>query len=538
MAFNHGSAQTLNLQHQQRPSESHATHLSLRRTDRFGNAHPLKQNPPSIAEDRFHDIDINDSILQPPPSALTAATAYDPHESSSPLEDYSPSPRTLHQRSLTGSVFDNCQPFLKRATSTIQQHTSRASLHSPTKSLASFIPSRSVIESTASQPKIKAGAKALQSWFNGTSAPVRVGIQSHSQEDYDSEDYDSEEEEEEMMINIFSRGPALTGENPTETAPKQPAPKPKAPSRSQTSTAGSRFAWLLSTQKNASVPHPQESPTYHNPADELLSLNTSQSLFPHGPVDPLAPESFNDLVTTAEHLLSRYQSAYRQLSSALGDARAEQSAQDDELDESETRTRHLKMQLETMAARANEQDAQMQKLMEELAFERRARQEEEVARKRSLVLIRGPAGYEHTPETPSPLSPRRRVRISNSDISVDSGFESECESEVASVFSRANCMSPTDTNPSSAASIAEENETTPKSKRPLPTRRQSTYEKVRDGSVDLQRGGWGCTNCEGGAQAAVWGRLAKEREESRILRHRVAVLEEAVDGALHVVDGY
>ena len=247
MAFNHGSAQTLNPQLQQRPSESHATHLSLRRTDRLGVAHPLKQNPPSIAEDRFDDIDITDSILQPPPSALTAATTYDPHESSSPLEDFSPSPRTLHQRSLTGSVFDNCQPFLKRATSTIQQHTSRASLHSPTKSLASFIPSRSVIESTASQPKIKAGAKALQSWFNGSSAPVRVGIQSHSEEHSDEEDYESEEEEE-MMINIFSRGPALTGESPTETAPKQPAPKPKAQSRPQISTASSRFAWLLSTQ--------------------------------------------------------------------------------------------------------------------------------------------------------------------------------------------------------------------------------------------------------------------------------------------------
>jgi hypothetical protein len=248
MAFNHGSAQTLN-QHQQRPSESHsqATHISLRRTDRAGPAHPLKQNPPSIAEDRFEDIDITDSILQPPPSALTAATAYDPHESSSPLEDYSPSPRTLHQRSLTSSVFDNCQPFLKRATSTIQQHTSRASLHSPTKSLASFIPTRSVVESTASQPKIKAGAKALQSWFNGTSAPIRVGIQSHTEEDSDQEEYDSEEEEE-MMINIFSRGPALTGESPAETCPKQPAPKPKAQSRPQMSTASSRFAWLLSTQ--------------------------------------------------------------------------------------------------------------------------------------------------------------------------------------------------------------------------------------------------------------------------------------------------
>jgi hypothetical protein len=67
--------------------------------------------------------------------------------------------------------------------------------------------------------------------------------------------------------------------------------------------------------------------------------------------------------------------------------------------------------------------------------------------------------------------------------------------------------------------------------------RRSTYEKVRDGTVNLEKGGWGCANCEGGAQAAVWGRLAKEREENRTLRHRVEQLEDAVEGALNVVDG-
>lgn len=505
--------------------------------------HHHHQRSPSIAEEAdlstFDDIDIDDGPIRPPPSALTAAvTAYDPHsESPSPLDNYSPTHRTgAHQRSLTGAFLNNCQPFLNRATSTLQQHTSRASLHSPTKSLASFIPSRGALESTASQPKIRAGAKALQNWFNGSSAPVNLGIA--PREDSDDE-YDLEEEEDDehnMMASIFHRGPALTGSNDAETTPKQSTPTPK--SQAQASTAGSRFAWLLNTQKNAAIPPPVPSPAYHNPSDELLNLNISQALFPHGPVDPLAPSSFNDLLSTAESLLSRYQSSYRQLSSALSDSRAEQSARDDELDEAETRVRHLKMQLETMAARASEQDAQMHRLMEELTFERRARQEEEAARKRSLALIRGPTGYQHTEES----SPRRRNRISNSDVSIDSGFESECDSEAASIFSRTNCLSPTDTNHSSAPSIAENaprdgSDTTPKGKKPAPLQRRSTYDKVRDGSIDLHKGGWGCANCEGGSQSAVWGRLAREREESGALRRRIAELEDAVDGALNVVDG-
>lgn len=532
------------------PSDSHATHCSLR-----GGAHPLKQNPPSIVEDTdysgFDDVDIHDPI-RPPPSALTAATtAYDPHsESPSPLENYSAGSRIGgHQKSLTGTFLDNCQPFLNRATSTLQQHTSRASLHSPTKSLASFIPSRSVVETKASQPNFRAGAKALQSWFNGSSAPVNVGIRSHAPgfDDEDSDDYDSEEDEDEdpaMMSSIFNRASSLTGSSTaSDTTPtKQSTPTPKSQTQTQTSNASSRFAWLLSTQKNANLPPSVPSPTYHNPSDELLNLNISQALFPHGPVDPLAPSSFNDLLSTAESLLARYQNSYRQLSTTVNDLHAEQSAQDDELDESETRVRHLKMQLETMAARASEQDAQMQRLMEELTFERKARQEEEAARKRSLALIRSsPAGY---PVEEAGQSPRmRRNRVSNSDVSVDSGFESECESDAASIFSRTNCLSPTDTVHSSAApSICEheaQNDTTPKNKlqRPQQVQRRSTYDKVRDGSIDIQNGGWGCANCEGGSQSAVWGRLAREREESNALRRRVEVLEHAVDGALNVVDG-
>jgi len=509
------------------PPPTHATHCSLRGARSDGN-HPLHQNPPSIAETYNESSGFDDIPLAPPPSALTS-THYDPHASSSPLHDYTPS-HAGHQRSLTGTFLENCRPLVNRATSTLQQHTSKTSFHSPTKSLASFIPSRSAIDATAAQPKLQAGKKIISDWFSGASAPVSLGIVPSSKDRLPDDYSDSEEEEEDMMIpGFFNRGrPAPQGEE---------TPKPM-----NNSNSIGKFGWLLSNQTHKPTPT-EPAPVYHNPSDELLKLNISEALFPHGPVDPLAPSSFYDLLSTAERLLTRYQNSYRALSTSLSDAIAEQSAQDDELDEAETRVRHLKMQLETMATRANEQDAQMQKLREELRMERRLRKEEEDARKKSLALVRETSRVHnaYNPAHPSEdaSTPLRRKRISNSEISVDSGFESECDSEVASVFSRANGpLSPTDTVASSIASEAGDARPTVTTKnRPTPLQRTSTYDKVLTGKVELERGGWGCANCEGGAQSAVWGRLAKEREENKVLKGRVEELEGVVLGALNVVDG-
>lgn len=495
--------------------------------------------------------------IQLPPSALTShATAYDPHsDAPSLLEDFPRAGRghghSSHQRTLTGTLLNNSQSFLTRATSTIQQHTSAASIrsHSPSKSLASFLPSRTAIDST-------------KSWFNGSSAPVKLGlgIQQQPQDDDDDDDAvsesgsevpseyyssDSEPESEDdgegegdegpirHTMNMFNRKPAQAQSasasasvSPARSEQTTTAHKPQHHHHHHhQSPASSRFAWLLSTQKNASVHSPNPAPAYHNADDELLNLNISQALFPHGPVDPLAPSSFNDLLANAEALLSRYQRSYRQLSTALVDAQSEQSAQDDELDEAETRARHLKMQLETMAERATEQDEQMQTLVDELAFERHARQEEDAARTRSLALMQtqSQCSCQHTP--------RRRNRVSNSELSVDSGFESDAETDAASLFSR-NCLSPATTDQSSILEV-EADVTPTKHKKVQSLQRGGAYEKPRPGAVSVQS--WGCANCEGGSQASVWGRLSKEREENRVLRQRVESLEEAVEGALDVV---
>ncbi|KAF2639052.1 hypothetical protein P280DRAFT_491464 [Massarina eburnea CBS 473.64] len=485
------------------------------------------------------DLDVADTLLRPPPSSASAtftrsATAYSGLDPQSELQSPGPhgSPRLGHQRSFTGTFLDNSQPLISRANTNLQQHTSRPS--SPTKSHASFISSRSVAESTASQPKIRAGAKGLSDWFNGASGQVNVGIGSQSPSPHESDDsYDSEDDSEDdyedegaMIGGIFNRKPALT-RSPSEIERQNQGPaaaKPPPPSK-RTSTAASRFAWLLNTQKSA-VPAPAPSPTFHDPDDELLNLNISQALFPHGPVDPLAPSSFNDLLSTAEALISRYQTSYRQLSTSFVDVRAEQSAQDDELDEADTRIRHLKSQMEMMAARAADQDEQMRRLMEDLMFEKKAREEEEAARQR--LSVRNDTCCEH-----GLLSPRRRNRVSNSDVSVDSGFESEVENDGASIFS--HTMSPTTEH--SSVPDTDDRETTPKGNRLQPIQRESIYDKVRNGTAGPEKITWGCSNCEGGSQSSVWGRLAREREENSTLRRRVGDLEDAVDNALHVVDG-
>lgn len=524
------SSPELELQHP--APASHATHFPSRGPLKAPTS-PLRQSVvPAVEElNTFDNVDLS-APIQPPPSVLTSnATAYDPHnDSPSPLEDYPRTSRSSHQRTLTGTFLNNSQSFLNRATSTLQQHTSASSIrsHSPTKSLASFLPSRSAIDST-------------KGWFNGSSAPIKLGIQQQQDDDtvsesgsevpseYYSSDSESESEEEEEQkhntMNIFNRGPTHTRAASETPMRSEQMATPKKPQYQ--SPASSRFAWLLSTQKNAVVPSPVPAPVYHNADDELLNINISQALFPHGPADPLAPSSFNDLLANAEALLTRYQKSYRQLSTALVDARSEQSAQDDELDEAETRARHLKMQLETMAARATEQDEQMRTLMEDLAFERHARQEEEAARKRSLALIRS------QPQCSCQDTPRRRNRISNSELSIDSGFESDAETDAASLFSR-NCLSPTGTDRSSILEV-EADVTPTKHKKVQSLQRGGTFDKPRGGSVSLQS--WGCSNCEGGSQSSVWGRLSKEREENRVLRQRVEALEDAVEGALDVVGG-
>lgn len=108
--------------------------------------------------------------------------------------------------------------------------------------------------------------------------------------------------------------------------------------------------------------------------EELLTLSVEEALFPTGTPatkDAFSPAAFKNLQTQATGLLTKMQNAYRQKAQALVDLEKDREAEREEVEEAETRAKHLKFQLEDMASKATEQERRMQQLMEELAVERR-----------------------------------------------------------------------------------------------------------------------------------------------------------------------
>ena len=167
------------------------------------------------------------------------------------------------------------------------------------------------------------------------------------------------------------------------------------------------------------------------PQDPLTTLNVNLSLFPNGPADPLNPAAFNDLLLNATSLLQRMQTAYKEKSDFIASMQPEIDAQREEVEEAETRSQHLKLQLEDLSRQAQERERAMQDIASQLADEKMRVQElrENAARSVRLVRRDSTEGGEDTPT-------RRRKRTSNGSAS-DSGFESDLES-VFSAQSSAN----------------------------------------------------------------------------------------------------
>src|SRR5262249_14192470 len=135
-------------------------------------------------------------------------------------------------------------------------------------------------------------------------------------------------------------------------------------------------------------PKAQTTPPSTTTSDPLINLDINSALFPHGPPDPFDPASFNDLLTNAEALISRLQAGYKAKCVALESLRSEQDVQDEELDEAETRARHLRTQLEEMGRKREEAERINEELADTLMRERRLWMEEEERRKRSIKRVR------------------------------------------------------------------------------------------------------------------------------------------------------
>ncbi|MCJ1371575.1 hypothetical protein MMC20_002793 [Loxospora ochrophaea] len=392
---------------------------------------------------------------------------------------------------------------------------------SPTKEKRSFLSAS--CEDNVESSKLEARSSKVSGWFNGESNPVNLSLlPSPAKETADP---------------LADMSPASRPQSPQKlqrSSTLNPLSKPAAPT-------ASRFSFFSGKTSQTKA---QASPI--DTDDELLKLDTKTALQPNGPEDPFSPSSFRNLLQNADGLLSKMQSAYRERTSALKEMIVEKQAQSEELDEAETRAKHLKMQLDEMALKVAEQDNVIMNLVNELAQERQLRQEEEVARKRSVRLVESSEIHQVGRSGQSSFKSQSGRRVSKASTVSDSGFESDGESPTESLFSKCDIGSPTVSISTASCSTLP---TTP-NHLSIPTNTLNSLPALRHGLKQLVASNKhassvppnhsvpsSCANCNGIKASEAWDVVGILQEENRAWKDRVGQLETDLDGCLDVLNG-
>ena len=323
---------------------------------------------------------------------------------------------------------------------------------------------------------------------------------------------------------------------------------------------------LISAISSKFTPGP--TPSVQAVDDELCNLDIEAALFPSGgPTDTSSPAAYKDLQANAIKLLTKMQSAYKERVIAVRDLEAEKSAQREEIDAAETRAAHLKMQLEGMARKASEHEAAIQKLMDELAFER-SKFRPPLPQRTSTIMSECSVASEDL-GVDADWNARRKWRESASTIKTDYSYSTDAESvaeESESVFSAgglaSRCRSPVIPESITPGTMSIVNSPAPSvtdlrrnvsvtaggNKRrsmgpppPVPTTpkpkivgtQMSAFQKIIRGIAP----GSDCPNCMGQDASMAWDTVGLLRDENRHLKERVGELEVAVEGCLDLVNG-
>jgi hypothetical protein len=290
-----------------------------------------------------------------------------------------------------------------------------------------------------------------------------------------------------------------------------------------------------------------------------MGLDIKAALFPSASSsdrNSFSPAAFKNLEMTATGLLNKFQTAYRQQTIELQMMRAEQEAQADEKEGADMRMRHLKIQLEGMAQKAEEQQAMMQHLMDELSREKKLRMQESLARDKASASSETSTVSEDlgAEEDQHKRKWRKSSATLRSDISIDTDEESFDE---ASVFSRSRSptiattvseVSHSPTDPSNPQLKPTTTTTTTLSPPLAPTPRQTkspvsqitTFQRLFKGGgaqAAAENSTSSCRNCQGQDASVAWDTAGLLRDENRGLKDRVGELEAAIEGALDVVHG-
>lgn len=291
--------------------------------------------------------------------------------------------------------------------------------------------------------------------------------------------------------------------------------------------------------------------------DEFINLDIKKALFPAGPADPFSPATFKNLVQNAEGLLSRMQAAYKERTISLHEMTAEKETQAEELEGTETRAKHLKIQLDDMAAKLAKQDELMMDLVDDLAHEKQLRREEEDARKRSIMLVKSSKADISSPNTQrnSEVEEPRATRATS--VVSDSCFDSEEESYVDSICSKnrettspnASVSSFSTTNSPDGHILPESIPLPQPARLPAKTSPQvlskfQNASKAKSGGSRLTEPAMTpvenmhptCLNCQGGKASQAWSIVHRLKEENNVLQARAARIEGAVDACLDLVN--
>jgi len=366
-------------------------------------------------------------------------------------------------------------------------------LHSRAKSLAAFVPKLTTNPTTtlndATQPPQQTN-RIFGNLFSGESAPANIGIAPPSPI------------EEESGFTMEYK-PNFT-ENPVGTRRRNTAQGSRPSTCADTGRRSS--GWF--TRKAAQAPAPPSA------EDDIQAININNALFPNGPVDQFSPHAFNDLLLNATQLLQRMQGAYKEKVDYIIAIKSEVDVQKEEVEEVETRSRLLRLQLEDMNRKADDQNKMMQELALQLA------EEKVKVRAQNTVTLEETAGEVETP--------RQRKRASAGSAS-DSGFESDAEYAESIISSAAE----TPLLPPSLTLTPHLDQLNPgqgRERPSLPSRQSTLSQPSRPTAHSCANGN------RGGSASAAWTTVGTLREENQDLREQMDAMQKMLQGCIEFVD--
>ncbi|KAL8720807.1 MAG: hypothetical protein Q9181_007841, partial [Wetmoreana brouardii] len=267
--------------------------------------------------------------------------------------------------------------------------------------------------------------------------------------------------------------------------------------------------------------------------DEWLKLDVKTAL---APAEPFSPAAFKNLQQSAESLLGKLQTAYKERSRALQDVLAEKETQAEELEGAQMRTRYLKLQLDDMTGKLAEQDKAMMDLVDQLAQEKQARREAEDVHSRNFNQRPAMASCqdEAVPDPQQTAKSWKSRTSTASDMSLASEF-----SCAESLFSRRGATSPT----LSMSSVSTMN--SPESQHQQPSSTDRTSRPTAPTNVATHVAETKISGILSPASASLgqlkdseaWNLVSVLKSENQGLKKRLSQLESTVDDCLDMVKG-